>query len=440
MDITRKEQVKDADGKVIEGGGEIEKTTEETLNSMKAIWTRSKNEITDEEYEEFYKHISHDYEKPLKTIHYAAEGVSEFKSILFIPARKPFDLFMREHKHGVQLYVKRVFISDNCEALLPDYLRFIKGVVDSSDLPLNVSREILQEDVQIKRIQKNLVGKVLSTLAEMKDKTSEDYLSFYKEFGPVLKEGIHFDFANKEKLQDLLLFESSKTEPGSFTSLKEYVERMPEAQKEIYFITGTGRAAVEMSPHLEVFRKKSYEVLFLTDPVDEWVTQGLTEYDGKILKAVDRGDLEIDSEDEKKEKETKKEEATQEFKGLLEFITDKLKDKVKEVRLSSRLTDSACCLVADEFGLNANMERILKQMNQQVPDSKRILELNPDHPIMKVLAKLFKEDKENRKLADYSELLYDQGLLTEGSPVQDPLRFARLVSELMVEAVEKKQS
>jgi molecular chaperone HtpG len=347
---------------------------------------------------------------------------------------------MREHKHGVQLYVKRVFISDNCETLLPDYLRFIKGVVDSSDLPLNVSREILQEDVQIKRIQKSLVGKVLSTLAEMKDKTSEDYLSFYKEFGPVLKEGIHFDFANKEKLQDLLLFESSKTEPGSFTSLKEYVERMPEAQKEIYFITGTGRAAVEMSPHLEVFRKKSYEVLFLTDPVDEWVTQGLTEYDGKKLKAVDRGDLEIDSEDEQKEKETKKEEATQEFKGLLEFITDKLKDKVKEVRLSSRLTDSACCLVADEFGLNANMERILKQMNQQVPDSKRILELNPDHPIMKVLANLFNEDKENRKLADYCELLYDQGLLTEGSPVPDPLRFARLVSELMVEAVEKKQS
>ena len=293
MDITRKEPAKGRGRQaVIEGGGDIERTTEETLNSMKAIWTRPKSEITDEEYEEFYKHISHDFEKPLKTIHYSAEGVSEFKALLYIPSHKPFDLFLREHKRGVHLYVKRVFITDNCEALLPDYLRFMKGVVDSSDLPLNVSREILQEDVQIKRIQKNLVGKVLSTLAEMKEKTPEDYLKFYEEFGPVLKEGIHFDFANKEKLQELVLFESSKTEAGNFVSLKEYVERMPEGQKEIYFITGTSRSAVERSPHLEIFRKKEYEVLFMTDPVDEWVSQSLTEYDGKKLKAVDRGDLE----------------------------------------------------------------------------------------------------------------------------------------------------
>ncbi len=246
MDITREEPVKGVDGKVIEGGGTIEKTTEETLNSMKAIWTRPKSEITEEEYEEFYKHISHDYDKPFRTIHYSAEGTSEFKALVYIPGHKPFDLFMRDHKKGIHLYVKRVFITDNCEALVPDYLRFMKGVVDSSDLPLNVSREILQEDVQIKRIEKNLVGKILSTLAETKEKTPEDYLKFYREFGPVLKEGIHFDFANKEKLQDLILFESSKTDSGNFVSLKEYVERMPENQKEIYYITGPSRSGLKI--------------------------------------------------------------------------------------------------------------------------------------------------------------------------------------------------
>jgi molecular chaperone HtpG len=437
MDVTREETAKGVDGKEIEGGGTIEKTTEETLNSMKAIWTRPKSEVTDEEYEEFYKHISHDYEKPLKNIHYSAEGVSEFKALLYIPAHKPFDLFHREHKHGVHLYVKRVFITDNCEAVLPDYLRFIKGVVDSSDLPLNVSREILQEDVQIKRIQKNLVSKVLSTLAEMKEKSAEDYLKFYREFGPVLKEGMHFDHASKEKLQELVLFESSKTEPGAWVSLKEYTERMPEGQKEIYFITGTSRKALEGSPHMEIFRSKGYEVLFMLDPVDEWVAQSLTEYDGKKLKAVDRGDLDLGSEEEKKEQEAKKEEQVKQYKDLLEFVTETLKDRVKEVRLSNRLTDSACCLVADEYGMNANMERILKSMNQEVPESKRVLELNPEHPIMQVLSKQFEKDKGDKKLLDYCELLFDQALLTEGSPISDPLRFTRLVSELMVKAAKE---
>jgi molecular chaperone HtpG len=432
MDVTRSEPVRDADGKVIEGGGNIDKTTEETLNSMKAIWTRSKSEITEEEYQEFYKHISHDFDKPLTTIHYSAEGVSEFKAIVYIPSHKPFDLFMRDHKKGVHLYVKRVYITDNCEALLPDYLRFIKGVVDSSDLPLNVSREILQEDVQIKRIQKSLVGKILSTLAEMKEKSPEDYLKFYTEFGSVLKEGIHFDHANKEKIQDLLLYESSKTENGKFVSFKEYLERMPEGQKEIYYITGMSRASVENSPYMEVFRKKDYEVLYMTDPVDEWVVQSITEYKEKHLKAIDRGDLELDSEEEKKAHEAKKEEAKKEYGGIISFIQDTLKEKVKEVRLSSRLTESACCLVADEMGLNANMEKILKSMNQDVPEAKRILELNPDHPIMQVMTAMFENDKENSKLADYSELLFDQALLTEGTPIQNPLRFTKLVSELMV--------
>jgi molecular chaperone HtpG len=268
----------------------------------------------------------------------------------------------------------------------------------------------------------------------MKEKENEQYLKFFKEFGPVLKEGLHFDFANKEKLQELVLFESSAKEAGELVSLKEYVERMPEGQTEIYFITGTSRSLVEQSPHLEIFRKKGYEVLFLLDPVDEWVAQALTEYDGKKLKAVDRGDLELGTEEERKEQEAKKEEQGKQYQGLLEFVAEKLTGSVKEVRFSGRLIDSACCLVADDFGLNANMERILKAMNQEVPESKRILELNPDHPLIGVLSGLFEQDKENPRLADYCELLLDQALLTEGSPIKDPLRFTKLVTELMVGA------
>ncbi|NVN90727.1 MAG: molecular chaperone HtpG [Desulfuromonadales bacterium] len=437
MDITRTETPKGVNGEEIEGAGTIEKTEEQTLNSMKAIWARPKSEVTEEEYQEFYKHISHDFENPFNTIHFSAEGISEFKALLYLPSKKPFDLFMADRKKGLQLYVKRVFITDRCDELLPDYLRFVKGVVDSSDLPLNVSREVLQEDVQIKRIQKSLVSKIISTLSDVKDKSFDEYVTFWKEFGPVIKEGLHFDYANKEKLQELILFESTKTEAGSFTTLKEYVERMPEAQQEIFFITGDNRANLETSPHLEIFRAKGYEVLFLTDPVDEWVVQALTEYKEKKLKAVDRGDVDLDSEDEKKEKETKQEEARQEFGDLLSFIKSHLEDRVKDARLSKRLTDSACCLVADEYGINANMERILKAMNQPVPESKRVLELNPDHPIMKIMTAIFKENKDDARLGEYADLLHDQALLTEGSPIKDPLRFTRLVSELMVKAAAK---
>jgi molecular chaperone HtpG len=434
MDVTRTETPKGVDGKEIEGAGTIDKTEEQTLNSMKAIWVRPKSEITEEEYTEFYKHVSHDYDAPFRTIHFSAEGTSEFKALLYLPAKKPFDMFMNDRKKGLQLYVKRVFISDKCEELIPDYLRFVKGVVDSSDLPLNVSREILQEDVQIKRIQKGLVSKVLSTLAEVKEKSPDEYVTFWKEFGQVIKEGMHFDYANKEKLQELMLFESTSTEAGSFVSLKDYVERMPEGQKEIYFITGSSRETLEQSPHLEMFRAKSFEVLFLTDPVDEWVVQSMTEYNEKALKAVDRGDISLDSEEEQEEKEKKREEAKKEFSDLISLISDRLKDKIKEVRFSNRLTDSACCLVADDYGMNANMERIMKAMNQAVPESKRILELNPDHAILKAMATIHQKDNSAPALTDYADLLYDQALLTEGSTIKDPLRFTKLVSDLMVKA------
>lgn len=434
MDITRTETPKGVDGEEIEGAGTIEKTEEQTLNSMKAIWARPKSDVSEEEYKEFYKHVSHDFEDPFRTIHFSAEGTSEFKALLYLPAKKPFDLFMAERKRGIQLYVKRVFITEKCDALLPDYLRFVRGVVDSADLPLNVSREILQEDAQIKRIQKSLVGKILSTLSELKEKEMDEYLKFWVEFGPVLKEGMHFDYANKEKLQELLLFQSTKTESGKFVSLKEYVEKMPETQKEIYFITGEDRSALEQSPLLEAFRAKGFEVLFLTDPVDEWVVQSLHQYSEKTLKAVDRGDVDLDSEDEKKEKEKKQEEAKKEFGSLLEFIKNRLDSKVKEVRFSNRLTDSACCLVADDYGMNANMERIMKAMNQAVPESKRVLELNPDHPIVKVMGDMYKASSDDARLPDYADLLYDQALLTEGTSIKDPLKFTRLVSELMVKA------
>lgn len=436
MDITRTETPKGVDGEEIEGAGTIEKTEEQTLNSMKAIWARSKSEVSEEEYKEFYKHVSHDFEDPFRTIHFAAEGTSEFKALLYLPAKKPFDLFMAERKRGIQLYVKRVFITEKCDALLPDYLRFVRGVVDSSDLPLNVSREILQEDVQIKRIQKSLVGKILSTLSELKEKEYDQYLTFWQEFGPVLKEGLHFDYANKEKLQELLLFQSTKTAAGEYVSLKQYAERMPETQKEIYYITGEDKAALEQSPLLEAFNAKGFEVLFMTDPVDEWVVQSLHEYQEKQLKAVDRGDVDLDSEEEKKEKEKKQEEAKKEFGTLLELIKNRLESKIKEVRFSNRLTDSACCLVADDFGMNANMERIMRAMNQAVPESKRVLELNPDHPIVKVMGDMYKQSADDVRLLDYADLLYDQALLTEGSPIKDPLKFTKLISELMVKAAQ----
>jgi len=435
MDIIRDETPMDDEGKPKEGAEKQTTVTEETLNSMKAIWMRPKSEVKKEEYNEFYKHVSHDYTDPLKTIHYAAEGKIEFKALLYLPAKAPFDMFQQEGtKHGIHLYVKRIFIMDNCEALLPRYLRFAKGVVESNDLPLNVSREILQEDVTIKQIEKSITTKILSELKSMMKKSKDDYLSFYREFGKVLKEGIEVDPTNKDKIKELLLFESSKTEPGKYVSLKEYTERMVLDQKEIYYITGTSRSAVENSPHLEVFKKKEIEVLFMIEPVDEFILSGFGEYDKKKLKSIAQGDIDLGTEEEKKIADEQKKEASGKYKTLIKKVQDSLKDDVKEVRLSDRLTDSASCLVTDDGDMNPQMERIFAAMNQAVPETKRILELNPDHPVIETMNDLFAADKKNPKLADYSELLYDQALLTEGIAIKDPARFARLVTDLMVQA------
>ncbi len=435
MDIIRDETPKDDEGKPKEGAEKQTTVTEETLNSMKAIWMRPKSEVKKEEYNEFYKHVSHDYTDPLRTIHYSAEGKIEFKALLYLPSKAPFDMFQQEGpKHGIHLYVKRIFIMDNCEALLPRYLRFAKGVVESNDLPLNVSREILQEDAIIKKIEKSVTTKILSELKSMMKKSGEDYLTFYREFGKVLKEGIEVDPTNKDKIKELLLFESSRTEPGKYVSLKEYTERMVLDQKEIYYITGTSRASVENSPHLEVFKKKEIEVLFMVEPVDEFILAGFGEYDEKKLKSIAQGDIDLGSEEEKKLADEQKKEASGKFKKLIKKVQDSLNDDVKEVRLSDRLTDSASCLVTDEGDMNPQMERIFAAMNQPMPETKRILELNPNHPVIETMNDLFTADKKDPKIADYSELLYDQALLTEGIAVKNPARFAQLISALMVQA------
>ena len=433
MDITREEPELDEEGNPKEGTEKKVTITEETLNSMKAIWMRPKNEVKKEEYNEFYKHISHDYTDPLKTVHYSAEGTLEFKALLYLPSKAPFDMFQHEGvKHGINLYVKRVFIMDNCEALVPRYLRFVKGVVESNDLPLNVSREILQEDLVIKKIEKNVTSKILTTLKDMMKKSKEDYIGFYKEFGKVIKEGVEVDPSNKDKIKDLLLFESSKSKPGEYISLREYTDRMLPEQKNIYFLTGDSRSTIENSPHLEVFKKKDVEVLFMTEPVDEFILPGFGEYSDKSLKSIAQGDIDLGTEEEKKIAEEQKKEVTGKYKNLIKKIEESLKDDVKEVRLSDRLTDSPSCLVTDEGDINPQMERIFAAMNQPVPEVKRILEINPDHPVIEKMNQIFETDKKDSRVTDFSELLHNQALLTEGVAVKDPVRFSKLISDLMI--------
>ena len=433
MDITREEPELDEEGKPKEGVEKKVTITEETLNSMKAIWMRPKSEVKKDEYNDFYKHISHDYTDPFKTIHYSAEGTLEFKALLYLPSKAPFDMFQHEGiKHGINLYVKRVFIMDNCEALVPRYLRFVKGVVESNDLPLNVSREILQEDLIIKKIEKIVTSKILTTLKGMMKKSKEDYINFYKEFGKVIKEGIEVDPTNKDKIKDLLLYESSKTKPGEYISLKEYTERMIADQKNIYFLTGDSRATVDNSPHLEVFKKKDVEVLFMTEPVDEFILPGFGEYSDKNLKSIAQGDIDLGTEEEKKIAEEQKKEVTGKYKNLIKKIEESLKEDVKEVRLSNRLTDSPSCLVTDEGDINPQMERIFAAMNQPVPEVKRILEINPNHPVIEKMNKIFESDKKDSKVSDFSELLHNQALLTEGVAVKDPVRFSKLITDLMI--------
>lgn len=402
------------------------KIVEDTLNSQKAIWLRPKAEVTKEEYDEFYKHIAHDYEPPAKVIHYAAEGTIEFKALLYVPGHKTIDLMWGDARQvkGLHLYIQRVFIMDDCEALLPLYLRFVKGVVDSPDLPLNVSRELLQQSAPLEKIKSNLTNKILNTLDEWKRQDYDGYVKFFRALGAYLKEGVSHDWTNRQKLADLLLLESTKTEPGKFTTLAKYVEAMPSDQKEIYYLTGENRELLEHSPYLEAFRTKGWEVLLLTEPMDEFVVQALTEYQKKPLKAVDRGALDGEGVDEAKKKS---------FGALLDYIKSKLPE-IKEARLSSRLKESAACLVADEHAPGAHMERLLHRMGrgEELPEFKRILEVNPDHPAVSAMWRLFAADAADARLEKYVRLIYDEAVIAEGSKVKDPLALAKRINELIV--------
>jgi molecular chaperone HtpG len=393
---------------------QVETDEDETVNKASALWARSKSDITEDEYKEFYKHVSHDFEEPLSWTHARVEGRSEYTQLLYIPGRAPFDMWDRNAKHGIKLYVRRVFIMDDAEQLMPTYLRFVRGVVDSADLPLNVSREILQESKDIEAIRKGCTGKILGMLADLAENEKEKYTKFWGEFGQVLKEGVGEDFGNKDKIAGLLRFASTVADtPDQSASLADYISRMKPEQEKIYYVTAETFNAAKNSPHLEVFRKKGIEVLLLTDRVDEWVVSHLTEFEGKQLVSVAKGGLDLgklEDEAEKKEQES----AAGEFKDLTDKIGKSLGERVKEVRVTHRLTDSPACLVADEHDVSGNLARILKAAGQSAPPSKPILEINPKHPV--VLRLKYEESK----FDDWAAVLFDQALLAEGGQLDDP--------------------
>ncbi|MET9832091.1 molecular chaperone HtpG [Streptomyces sp. NPDC006385] len=399
----------------------------ETLNSMKALWARSRDEVSDDEYHELYKHISHDWREPLETIRLQAEGTFEYQSLLFIPSHAPHDLFTRDFKRGVQLYVKRVFIMDDCEALLPPYLRFVKGVVDAADLSLNVSREILQQDRHIRMMRRRLTKKVLSTVKEIMTKDADRYATFWREFGTALKEGLVTDSENRDAILAVASFATTHAEDEP-TTLAQYVERMKDDQDDIYYITGESRQSIENSPHMEVFRDKGIEVLLLTDPVDEVWVDTVGEYEGKKLRSVAKGEIDLDAKgDEKTDGEREKQ--AEEYAGLLGWMRERLDEDIKEVRLSARLTVSPACVVSDAHDLTPALENMYRAMGQEVPRTKRILELNPDHLLVKGLNQAYKEREDRSGLAESAELLHTLAVLAEGGQPKDPARFVKLVAD-----------
>lgn len=411
----------------IEKGTKVKLREEETVNSGKALWLKDKAEINDTEYNEFYHHISHDFADPSKTIHYKAEGKSEFISLLYIPSRAPLDIFYKDFKIGPALYIKRVQIMDHCEQLIPQYLRFVKGLVDSSDLPLNVSREMLQNNRQTEVIKNNITKKILESLAEMKKNEYDKYLIFFSEFGRILKEGLHYDYSRKELIADLLLLHSTKAEKGAFRTLHDYVSSMKAEQEEIYYLTGNSLDEMLKSPYLEMFIEKDFEVLVMLDEIDDLIFSNF-EYKGKKFKSIIKGEISIDRLKQESEKESK-----EKFEKLLIFIKESLKDEVKDVRISGRLKESPCCLVSDEGDLDPRMEKLLKSMGQDIPERKKILEINPLHPIFDTMLRIFEQDKEDNILKEYTALIFDQALLLEGSKPKDPAMFIKYLSNLMLE-------
>jgi molecular chaperone HtpG len=409
-----------------------EKGEAEAINDRKPLWLRPKGEVTAEEYKEFYRHLNHDAPEdaePLAWSHNRVEGALEFSTLLYVPAKAPYDLFHPERPHGLSLYVKRVFIMNDCKELLPPWLRFVRGVVDSEDLPLNVSREILQKNAVVGKIRESAVTRVLNLLETLASTEPEKYKAFWKEFGAVLKEGFHMNWEHLDALKRLVRFETSRRPAGEVASLGDYVAGMKEGQQAIYYLTAESRKAAEGSPHLEVFRKKDVEVLYLVDPIDEWVAQSLVEFDGKKLVHAAKGALDLG--DLSKEEKAREEEAKGAYAALAADILAKLPEALKEVRVTSRLSESPCCLVADAHELGSNLERILKMSNQAVPESKRILEINPDHAIVRGLNARLAANAADPRLVDWYQVLVDQALLAEGGAPRDPAGYVSRVNALL---------
>jgi molecular chaperone HtpG len=399
----------------------------EVVNKASALWARPKSEVKEEEYNEFYKHIAHDFENPMKWSHNKVEGSQAYTSLLYIPAKAPFDLYERDRKQGIKLYVKRVFIMDDTDHLMPQYLRFVRGVIDSDDLPLNVSREILQHNKVIDKIKSASVKKVLGLLEKMAKNDTEQYATFWKAFGNVMKEGPIEDFANKERIANLFRF--STTETGSIdqsVSLEDYIGRMKEDQEQIYYITSDSHVSAKNSPHLEVFKGKGLEVLLLSDRIDEWLVQHLTDFDGKALQNIAKGDLDLGKFEDEKEKKAQKD-AEGDMKGVVELMKEKLSDKTKEVRITHRLTGSPSCLVLDANDMGLQMQQIMRAAGQDVPASQPILEINPEHELVKQL----KDMADQEKFENWSHILFDQAMLAEGGQLKDPAAYVKRVNDML---------
>ena len=405
---------------------------EETVNAASALWTKSKDDISEEAYNEFYKHVAHDFQEPLTHIHSRVEGTTEYSLLLYVPSRAPFDLWDRDAKHGVKLYVRKVFITDDAEQLMPRYLRFIRGVIDTDSLPLNVSREILQQSKQISNIKAGAVKKVLGLLESLAETDKDKYQKFWEQFGNVIKEGPIEDHKNKERVAKLLRFSSTHTDDKiQNVSLDDYISRMKEGQEKIYFVTADSFAAAKNSPHLEIFRKKGIEVLLLSDRIDEWLTSSLTDYEEKHLQSIAKGELDLDKFDSEEEKQHQ-EEVTKDFESVLKQIKDVLADKISEVRISHRLTDSPACLVTGVYDMSLNMERIMKEAGQNLNmmgmgGSKPIFEINPDHALVKAI----KNEQDDARFADITHILFDQAILSEGGQLDDPSAFVHKLNGLL---------
>ena len=432
--VQREEKETDEKGILKPDGKTTVVTEDKTLNSMKPIWARAAGDVTEEEHTEFYRHLSGDWNEPLLHLRVKAEGISEYESLLYIPSEPQHDLHVWGMEFGLRIYARRVLIMERCEEAVPRYLRFVYGVVDSSDLPLNISRQTLQENRHIAQINKFLARKALDALADLQKNDEEKYLKFWKHFGSVLKEGVGTAFEHKERLTALMLFASSH-HPEKLTTLKEYVERLQEGQPAIFYLTGESRSMVENSPLLEAFRKKNYEVLYLTDPVDELLVQYLTEFDGKKLQSAAKGELDLGDEKEKKQLEEERKEQEKKYSSLLDLLGKKLESGIKKVRLSTRLTDSPACLAGDEHDVSPQLERMMRMANPDGPKQKRILELNGAHEIVRKLHERFDKDKTDPVIDEYAELLYGYALLSEGVELPDAVKFNRALAGLMAESL-----